>query len=74
MSLSNAIRSIAFAESDTLSGAVALMAKHRNDLTAALRAAELKPMPVASAGAAVERALLKIEPPAEPARGVDKVA
>lgn len=62
MSLSNAIRAIAFAQADTLGGAVALMAKQRNDLEAALRAAELKSPPVTTDGAAMERALLSLEP------------
>lgn len=72
MGIGDAIRAIAYAEADTLGSAVALMAKHRNDLDAALRAAELKTMPVSTDGAALERALLKLEP--APAHAVDKLA
>ena len=60
MSLDNAIRAIAYAESSTLGGAVALIAKHRNELDAALRAASLEDKPVKSEGAAAERALEKL--------------
>jgi hypothetical protein len=74
MSLDNALRAIAFAEASTLGGAVALIAKHRNDLDAALRAAALKEMPVASEGAATERALGTIEAPPLPSHTLDKLA
>lgn len=74
MSLDNAIRAIAFSEASTLSGAVALIAKHRNDLDAALRAAAVRDMPVDSEGAATERALDRIETPPEPGHSLDKLA
>ena len=74
MSIDNAIRAIAFSEASTLSGAVALIAKHRNDLDAALRAAAAKDMPVVTDGAATERALSKIEAPPEPGHSLDKLA
>jgi hypothetical protein len=74
MSLDNAIRAIAFAEASTLGGAVALIAKHRNDLDAALRAAAVTDMPVDSEGAATERALSKIEAPPQPGHSLDKLA
>jgi hypothetical protein len=74
MSLDNAIRAIAFSEASTLSGAVALIAKHRNDLDAALRAAAAQDMPVTSEGAATERALSKIESPPAPGHSLNKLA
>jgi hypothetical protein len=43
---------------------MALMAKRRNDLDAAMRQAALQQMPVASEGAAEVRALQQITPPA----------
>ena len=52
MSLDNAIRAIAFAEAPTLGVGIALIAKHRMDLDAALRAAELQQVPVTAEGAA----------------------
>ena len=75
MSLDNAIRAIAFAEAPTLGGAIALIAKHRNDLDAALRAAEVKsPQTTAKIGA-LERALEQISPLPQPeAHAVDKTA
>jgi len=51
------LTAIAYAEAPTLTTALALIAKRRNDLDAALRAGELAPMPVATKGAATERAL-----------------
>ena len=73
MSLDNAIRAIAFSEASTLSGAVALIAKHRNDLDAALRAAELKQMPVAARNTATERALETIQQPSAPGQALDRL-
>lgn len=61
MGIDNAIRAIAFAEAQTLGGALALVAKHRGELEAALRDAGHEPAPVASPGAAVERALLRMD-------------
>ena len=72
MSLDNAIRAIAFAEAPTLGGGIALIAKHRLDLDAALRAAELRQPPVVSEGAAEERAL--VEMAAEAMHVVDRLA
>ena len=60
MSLDNAIRAIAYSDAPTLGVAIALIAKHRNELDAALRAAETETKPVASEGAATERALLEM--------------
>jgi hypothetical protein len=60
--MSNDIRSIAYSESPTLSGAMALMAKRRNDLDAAMRAAADRQMPIAGKQAAEQRALEKITP------------
>lgn len=57
MSFDNSIRAIAYAEAATLGSAIALIAKHRMDVDAAVRAAELKTMPVATEGAATERAI-----------------
>jgi hypothetical protein len=74
MSLDNAIRAIAFSEATTLSGAVALIAKHRNDLDAALRAAAAQDMPVDTEGVATERALSKIKAPPAPGHSLDKLA
>jgi hypothetical protein len=75
MSIDNAIRAIAFSEAPTLAGAVALIAKHRQDLDNALRAAELTQMPVTAEGAAVERALDDVEPAPPPSgHAVDKTA
>jgi hypothetical protein len=68
VSLDNAIRAIAYSEASTLGGAVALIAKHRNELDAALRAATADQKPVASEGAAEQRALLEMA--AEPARHI----
>lgn len=73
MSLDNAIRAIAYSEASTLGGAVALIAKHRNELDAALRAARADQRPVVTEGAAEQRALLKLA--GEPAAHVlDKSA
>lgn len=58
MSLDNAIRAIAYSEASTLGGAIALIAKHRNELDAALRAAATDQKPVVTDGAAEQRALL----------------
>jgi len=56
------IRAIAYSEASTLGGAMALMAKRRNDLDAAMRAAAGAQMPVASQGAAEHRAIEAITP------------
>lgn len=61
MSIANSLRAIAYSESSTLSGAIALIAKHRNDLEAAMRARAGQVMPLAGEGAATERALRAIE-------------
>ena len=75
MSVDNAIRAIAYAEAGTLGGAIALIAKHRNDLDAALRAAALKSPQKTANAAAVERALEHLEPFQQPkAHAVDKTA
>ncbi len=75
MSLDNAIRAIAFSEARTLGGAIALIAKHRNDLDAALRAAEVKSPQKTTKIAALERALEQISPLPQPdAHAVDKQA
>ncbi len=74
MSLDNAIRAISYAEAPTLGTAIALIAKHRMDLDAALRAAEGEPRPVVAEGAAEQRALAKVAAKAEALRVVDKLA
>jgi hypothetical protein len=61
MSVVNSIRSIAYSEASTLGEAVALVAKHRNELEATLRAKADQTMPLANEGAATERALREIE-------------
>lgn len=65
MSIDNSIRAIAYSEADTLAAAVALVAKRRNDLEAAMRADATRTMPVATEGAAAERAVEELA--AEPA-------
>lgn len=60
--MSNDIRAIAYAEAPTLGTAIALMAKRRNDLDAAMRAATAQQMPVTSEGAAELRAIEAITP------------
>ena len=74
MSTDIALRAIAFAEAPTLSVGIALIAKHRMELEAAERQAELKQLPVTSEGAATERALAKIAEASEPIHVLDKVA
>lgn len=74
MSLDNAIRAISYAEAPTLGTAIALIAKHRLELDAAMRAAELKHLPVATEGAAEQRAIAKLAAAAEGLRVVDKTA
>jgi hypothetical protein len=74
MSIDNALRAIAFAEAPTLGVGIALIAKHRGELDAALRAAELHAPPVVSEGAATERAVAKIAAASEPAHVLDKSA
>jgi methylglyoxal synthase len=69
-----ALRAIAYAEAPTLSVGMALIAKHRMDVDAAMRAAELQQLPVAAEGAAEERAIDKIAVAAEALHVVDKVA
>jgi hypothetical protein len=73
MSAINDIRAVAYSEASTLGAAIALMAKRRNDLDAAMRAAALQQMPVESQGAAEIRALEQIEPVAATARLLDVV-
>ncbi len=73
MSLDNALRAIAFAEAPTLGVGMALIAKHRGELDAALREAELKAMPVTTDGAATERALSELAGAVDP-HVVDKTA
>ena len=63
MAAINDIRAIAYAEAPTLGGAIALMAKRRNDLDAAMRAAAAQPMPMTNDGAIEARALEELEPP-----------
>ena len=62
MAAINDIRAIAYAEAPTLGGAIALMAKRRNDLDAAMRAAAAQPMPMTTDGAIEARALEDLEP------------
>ena len=64
----------AHAEAPTLGTAIALIAKHRLELDAAMRAAELKHLPVATEGAAEQRAIAKLAAAAEGLRVVDKTA
>ena len=62
MAAINDIRAIAYAEAPTLGAASALIAKRRNDLDAAMRAAAAQPMPLTNAGAIEARALEDLEP------------
>ncbi len=71
MSFDNAIRAIAYAEAPTLGAAIALIAKHRNDVDAAMREAEPDSKPVVTTGAAEERALTKL---AAESHALDKLA
>lgn len=71
MSLDNAIRAIAYSEAATLGTAIALIAKHRMEVDAALREAELRQAPVTTDGAAEERAVDKL---AAAVHILDKVA
>ncbi len=64
------LSAIAYAEAPTLGTALALLAKRRNDLDAALRAGELAPMPVETTGAAADRALRAIAA----GHGLDRLA
>ena len=73
MSLDNSIRAIAYSEASTLGAAIALIAKRRNELDAAMRAAEIEAKPVVSEGAAEQRALLAMSETAS-AHLLDKVA
>lgn len=67
MSVENTLRAIAFSEATTLGAGIALIAKHRNELDAALRADRLADAPIAAQGTATERALAKIAEIAEDA-------
>jgi hypothetical protein len=69
-----ALRAIAYAEAPTLSVGMALIAKHRMDVDAAMRVAELRQLPVTAEGAAEERAIDKIAIAAEALHVVDKTA
>jgi hypothetical protein len=69
-----ALRAIAYAESPTLGVAIAQIAKHRMDVDAAMRAAELQSLPVTAEGAAEERAIDRIAVASEALHVVDKVA
>lgn len=71
MSLDNAIRAIAYSEAPTLGAAIALIAKHRMEVDAAMREAELRQAPVTSEGAAEERAVDRL---AATVHVLDKVA
>ena len=68
------IRAIAYSEASTLGNAIALMAKRRNDLDAAMRAGATQPVPVVSEGAATERALADIQPAPATQHLLDKQA
>ena len=72
MSLDNAIRALAYAEAPTLGTAIALIAKHRMDVDARMRAAEAQPSPVEAEGAAEGRALDRLAAATEEMHGVDK--
>jgi hypothetical protein len=74
MSIDNAIRAMAYSEAPTLGAAIALIAKHRNELDAAIRAAETTSAPVTSDGAAAERALARLAVASEPPHALDKTA
>ena len=74
MSFDNAIRALSYAEAPTLGTAMALIAKHRMDVDAAKRAAELRQLPVAAEGAAEQRAVDKVTAVTEMMRVVDKTA
>jgi hypothetical protein len=74
MSTDLALRAIAYAEAPTLGVAIAQIAKHRMDIDATMRAAELQQLPVTAEGAAEERAIDKIAVAAEALHAVDKTA
>lgn len=74
MSLDNAIRAIAYNEATTLAAAVALIAKRRNDVDAAMRAQETSTMPVPTEGAAAERAVQALEAGSDVEHAVDRRA
>jgi hypothetical protein len=74
MSLDNAIRALSYAEAPTLGTAMALIAKHRMDIDIAMRAAELRQLPVAAEGAAEQRAVESVTAAVDMMRVVDKVA
>lgn len=62
MSRISDVRAMAYAEAPTLGTAIAMMAKRRMDLDAAMRQAALQQMPVTSEGAAETRAMEAITP------------
>jgi hypothetical protein len=70
----DAIRALSYSEAPTLGVAIATMAKHRMELDAALRAAELQQVPVTTDGAAEQRALDKMTSASEPPHTLDKTA
>lgn len=74
MSTELALRAIAYAEAPTLGLAMAQIAKHRMDLDAAMRAAELELLPVSAEGAAEERAVARVAVAAEALHLVDRTA
>jgi hypothetical protein len=74
MAAINDIRAIAYSEASTLSAAMALMAKRRNDLDAAMRASADQPMPMTNDGAVEARALEQIEPTPATQQLLDRTA
>lgn len=74
MSIDNAIRALSYAEAPTLGTAIALIAKHRMDVDAAMRAAEDRHAPVASEGAAEQRAVDKVAAATQMTHLVDRTA
>jgi hypothetical protein len=74
MSLDNAIRALSYAQAPTLGTAMALIAKHRMDVDAAMRAAEVRQAPVVAEGAAEQRAVESVTAAVEMMRVVDKTA
>ena len=74
MSTELALRAIAYAEAPTLGLAMAQIAKHRMDVDAAMRAAELELLPLSAHGAAEERAVARVAVAAEALHLVDRTA
>ena len=74
MSVDNTLRALSYSEAPTLGVAMATIAKHRVELDAAMRAAELTEAPVVADGAAEQRAVEKVAAAVEAVRAVDKVA